>query len=198
MSQAIWRACVDWQPFAAAVIDGHCAIAASNAQATDLWSRRSELFRAADGRLTLTDSNAQQRLTNQLRAALGPPRLTVRIVDPASSLLHWLVVTALPALPVAAAATAPLAADRHFLISFRLSDEISALFDPERLMIDLDLTRSEAKLAAALTAGLSVNEFAKREGTTVKTARWHLENARRKLGCASQADLVRTVLMVTA
>ena len=196
MSQAIWKTCIECQPFAALVVDTHCSIAARNARANDLLSRRPELVHATSGQLTLTDGNAQQQLTRHLQTALGPSRRAVRIVDPASNLLHCLVVTALPAVMVDPAPATPLATDRHFLVSFRLSDEVSALVDPERLMVDLDLTRTEAKLAAALSVGLSINEFAEREGTQVKTARWHLENARRKLACATQADLIRIVLLV--
>lgn len=198
MSQAIWSICLGLQPFAAAVIGPGCAIEASNAQAVDLWSRRSDLFGVADGRLALADATAQQKLTDSLQAAHVPPRQVIRCADPASGRLHWLVVSALPADPVGPASATPLSADRRFIVSFRLSDEMSVLFDPDRLMVDLGLTRSEARVAAARAEGLSVGDYAESTGASVRTVRWHLENARDKLGCASQSDLVRTVLLVSA
>lgn len=153
MSQAIWSICLGLQPFAAAVIGPGCAIEASNAQAVDLWSRRSDLFGVADGRLALADATAQQKLTDSLQAAHVPPRQVIRCADPASGRLHWLVVSVLPADPVGPASATPSPADRRFLVSFRLSDEISVLLDPDRLMVDLGLTRSEARIAAARAEG---------------------------------------------
>lgn len=198
MCQAIWSTCLSLQPFAAAVIDTGCAIEASNAQAVDLWSRRSDLVAVSAGRLALADAAAQQRLTDIMGAAHLPPRQAIRIADPASGRLHWLVVSALPVIPPSAAATPPPPADRRFLVSFRLANEMSVLLDPDRLMADFGLTRSEARIAAARAEGLSISDYAELTGASIRTVRWHLENAREKLGCASQADLVRTVLLVSA
>ena len=198
MFHAIWSTCLSLQPFAAAVIDNDCAIEASNAQAADLWSRRADLFAISEGRLALADAAAQQRLTDAMGATHVPPRQAIRIADPASSRWHWLVVSALPVIPVSAAATPPSPADRHFLVSFRIADEMSVLLDPDRLMVDFGLTRSEARIAAARAEGLSISDYAEQTGASIRTVRWHLENAREKLGCASQADLVRTVLLVSA
>ena len=197
MSEAIWSICLELQPFAAAVIGPDSVIEASNERADDLLSRRSDLVGVAHGRLSIGDADAQRKLAEALKASQVPSRFALRLSDPAGGLLHWLIFMALPAYPVSASTATPSPRDRRFFVSFRMSNEISALFDPDRLMVDLGLTRSEARVAAALAEGLSPIDYAERDGKGIATARWHLENARRKLGCASQAELVRTVLLVS-
>lgn len=183
---------LELQPFAAAVVDASAALEQSNSTARDLWSRRQDLFQLAHGRLTLLDGGAQSALM-QLIKQNASTRMVIRVADPEPPLLHWLVVRKLPQTPIAP----PAATQDRFLISFRIAEELAASFVPDRIADDLGLTPTEGRLAAALACGRSLRNFAEAEAMKTTTARWHLDNARRKLGCANQADLVRVVTMVS-
>lgn len=65
---------------------------------------------------------------------------------------------------------------------------------PSDLMRLFDLTRAEAKLAAAIVAGRSLQEHARQRVVAVSTARWHLKHVLAKTGAHSQAELVALVL----
>jgi DNA-binding CsgD family transcriptional regulator/PAS domain-containing protein len=54
-----------------------------------------------------------------------------------------------------------------------------------------NLTRAEARLAAALAAGETLSEYAGRSGVSLNTAKTQLRQAFAKIGCSRQADLVR-------
>lgn len=58
----------------------------------------------------------------------------------------------------------------------------------------LGLSPAEAALAAALSAGQNLAEYARRRGVSRETLRSQLAAIRRKTGCRRQADLVALVL----
>lgn len=60
-----------------------------------------------------------------------------------------------------------------------------------RIAAVFGLTRSEAKLAAALYAGHSVREHATAHGIRISTARFHLYQAMAKMGVRRQVDMIR-------
>jgi len=60
------------------------------------------------------------------------------------------------------------------------------------------LTPAEARLVSLLVTGLSLPEVARRQGIGFETARTLLARARAKTGTASQADLIRAVLLALA
>lgn len=66
--------------------------------------------------------------------------------------------------------------------------------DSERLVASLGLTRAEARLAAALARGLSLQEAAEGAFVSMNTIRTHLRRALEKTGCHRQAELVALVL----
>lgn len=57
------------------------------------------------------------------------------------------------------------------------------------------LTASEARLADALLQGLTLQEYAQRQGVSIHTARAQYKSAAAKVGVGRQADFVRTLLM---
>jgi DNA-binding CsgD family transcriptional regulator/PAS domain-containing protein len=61
----------------------------------------------------------------------------------------------------------------------------------DRLTAIFGLTPAEAKLAAALTGGLSVTDYAEKAQITENTARWTLKQVQAKTDCRRQTDLVR-------
>ena len=52
------------------------------------------------------------------------------------------------------------------------------------------LTPAEARLAAGLTAGQSLSEYAERNGVSIGTARWTLKHVLAKTGCRRQSELM--------
>ena len=92
---------------------------------------------------------------------------------------------------------APFLASRPsvFLV---VSDPDQKVTPPEdRLTAIFGLTPAEAKLAAALAGGLSVNDDAEEAGITENTARWTLKQVQTKTHCRRQADLVRLLAATT-
>lgn len=69
--------------------------------------------------------------------------------------------------------------------------------DVDLLTDVLGLTPTEARLALALTDGLSLQAYSAQAGVRITTTRWHLSNALAKTGCANQRDFVRLILTVT-
>jgi DNA-binding CsgD family transcriptional regulator len=60
----------------------------------------------------------------------------------------------------------------------------------------LGLTNAESKLAAALLGGVSVIEYAKREGLAVPTVRAHLKRAMLRMGVNRQPEFIRKLMLV--
>jgi DNA-binding CsgD family transcriptional regulator len=67
-----------------------------------------------------------------------------------------------------------------------------------RLAAAFQLTSAEAHLASALAEGLSLRDYAAREGLKITTVRWHLQNIFARTGTRSQSDLVRTIVSLFA
>ena len=68
----------------------------------------------------------------------------------------------------------------------------------EALMALFELTGAEARLASALVAGTSLEQYALLRGVTVGTARYQLKQVLAKTGSSRQSDLVRRVLCSAA
>ena len=56
------------------------------------------------------------------------------------------------------------------------------------------LTPAEARLAAALASGKSLQEYTRESGVMLSTIRTHMKRMYSKLGVARQADLIRILL----
>lgn len=216
---------IDSHPFPAAELGADGALMRTNERARDMLAARSELFRVESGRLVIQDTDAQRQLVQRLASEAAATGFTLRIADATRTVAYWMLVrprgvppgatggaaasvpprppdpattpSPLPVAPVAASAAAADSASRRFLVSFRAADDTVPIIDPENLVRELDLTPTEAKLAAWLAEGLSLTDCARRAGIARNTAKWHVDNARAKLGCATQKDLVRTVLLVS-
>ena len=66
--------------------------------------------------------------------------------------------------------------------------------DPDRLARALDLTPSEARVAATLASGGTVQSIAATSHRSEAVVRWHLKRMTARLGVFGQTDLVRLVL----
>jgi DNA-binding CsgD family transcriptional regulator len=58
-----------------------------------------------------------------------------------------------------------------------------------------NLSPAEARLAAALASGQSMNEYAEARSVSLNTARTQLKSTMMKVGVRRQVDLVREVLL---
>lgn len=70
---------------------------------------------------------------------------------------------------------------------------------PEPLVFEelLGLTPAEARLAAALASGKSIQEYTRESGVMVSTTRTHIKRMYSKLGVTRQGDLMRILLSLT-
>ncbi|MEZ4354791.1 MAG: hypothetical protein R3F16_14190 [Myxococcota bacterium] len=76
-----------------------------------------------------------------------------------------------------------------------VGDPESRLASPlETLQQVYALTPAEARVAASLTSGESLEDFAERVGVAVSTVRWQLKQVQAKTGVRRQVDLVRLLL----
>lgn len=66
--------------------------------------------------------------------------------------------------------------------------------DANRLAMALDLTPAQARVAASLASGATVQSIAASTYRSEATVRWHLKQMMECLGISSQTDLVRLVL----
>ncbi len=179
---------LNFYPFPAFLIDQRCKMLGSNYRAKDLLCSEKSLFCSSPGMLRLGDTAADERLRSYVsQAGVGSDAATIRVQHPGGALSHWLVVK-----PVSGADGVV----GIFLISVRLRNDPS-IVNAERVMTALNLTMAEAELAVALVNGSSIREVAERTQRKVPTLRWHLSNILRKTECADQADLVRTVLLMS-
>lgn len=84
------------------------------------------------------------------------------------------------------------------LVSLVQESQAGARFPVAALRALFGLTEAEARLASALVAGWTVEEYARGRGITVGTARYQLNQVLGKAGARRQADLVRQVLCSAA
>lgn len=90
--------------------------------------------------------------------------------------------------------SAALGSDEHAVILCR--EELPP--DPDDLLFDdWNLTRTEARVAALVVRGHSVDSVARELGIASATARTHLRNIFSKTGTNRQADLIRAVITRT-
>ena len=66
--------------------------------------------------------------------------------------------------------------------------------DANRLEIALGLTYAQARIAASLASGATVQSIAASTNRSEATVRWHLKQMMQRLGISSQTDLVRLVI----
>jgi len=78
------------------------------------------------------------------------------------------------------------------LITFRDPNDDVAI-DDRALVQAFGLTLAEARMASALASGMTLREYADREGITIATARTHLKHVFEKTGWRRQAQLARAL-----
>lgn len=167
-------------------LDGSGQVIEQSAEAEALLRHGAGLRRTRSGRLIAADPQVDRQLSAALRSLAdghGQPRALNVSADP------WVSLLLLPARPDPASPT-PEAA----IIAYIQGDNRSLADRHEQIAELFGLLPSEARLALALSRGLSIAEAAAALGLTVETARNYSKKIYAKTGARGQAELVRFVL----
>lgn len=168
-------------------LDANGHILDSDREAEMLLARAESLGRNARGRLTVRPRALEQEIAVALRALAADARARPRAIiinrDP------WLDMLLMPVHKTGISAKPDPVA-----IAYVHGDNWSSADRCEQLAELFLLLPSEARLALALSRGMSIAEAAAELGLTVETARNYSKKIYSKLGARGQPDLVRIIL----
>ncbi len=158
----------------------------ADAHGESLLGPSGQLFRGRGGKLAAHDSEVNRDINEAVRAlALDPqsrPRAIVLSREP------WLDMLLVPS-TIRPGTTRPAPA----LVAYVHADNWSSSDRCDQLGQMFDLIPSEARLALALSRGMSIAEAAIELGLTVESARTYSKRIYAKTGARGQADLVRFI-----
>jgi DNA-binding CsgD family transcriptional regulator len=192
LQQGRWLEAAGWAgldrlPCGALLVAEDLRIIECNGQARSILGSAS-WARSREGRLQLIDANAQSALRRCVAQVCASGRGLAPLAGLGGAVTRRCVVVPLPA---------------HEL-SFlgRLQGALVLLFDDEhsprpraeRVRDALGLSRAEARVVAALAAGLPLRAIAEQRQLSIHTVRDHVKRALSKTGLRSQAALIRAVL----
>lgn len=159
----------------------------STPRADRLLEQCTELRKSRHGRLTAVRPALERDLTDALRGFAGNPGGRPRALrvsrDP------WLDMLLVPAQGGPASAT-----QRPVAIAYLQGDTRSFADRHQQIAELFGLLPSEARLALALSRGLTIAEAAADLGLTIETARNYSKKIYAKTGARGQPDLVRFIL----
>lgn len=175
-SQPMWL--MDGDRF---VHDANAAAQAETAQGR-LLARRGPHLVGSVGRI----EQALLAAVHQLRSQPHGSCRVLRQQLPGDALPLWLHLQLLkPELSAGAFGAQPM------LLATLFDPQQVAAFDPYALSSLLDLTPAQARVAAGLAQGRTVEEMAQASGTRVSTVRSHLASVLQRVGASRGDDLVR-------
>jgi DNA-binding CsgD family transcriptional regulator len=165
--------------------DGH--VLDADAQGDQVLSNSTILRRNAGGRLVVQPAKLGREVMAAIRAVAADPRSRPRAItlsrDP------WLDMLLAPARgPAISAQPSPA------VIAYVHGDRSPSTDRCEQLAQLFALTPSEARLALALSRGMTIAEAAVEFGLTLETARNYSKKIYSKTGARGQPDLVRFVM----
>lgn len=170
-----------------------------NRAAESLLARRAG-FTVRQGKLRCTHRNSEPGFAAAVaRAAAGPNDASVLAGtalaierEPLSRPLGVLVAPVLP--QEAGQPLLPAELRNRVAVLVTISDPDAEVALPaERVARIFALTPAEARIAVALAAGATLDEYAEQAGVTLGTARWTVKRALEKTGCRRQSELVRLI-----
>lgn len=168
-------------------LDADGRILDADAHGARLIAHSAALRRGRDGRLTAKSAPVAQEIATAVAALARDPQARPRaIVLSREPWLDMLLVAAQMRGGGAARPTPTVVAYVH-------ADEWSAADRCEQLGELFDLIPSEARLALALSRGMSIAEAAAELGLTVESARTYSKRIYAKTGARGHADLVRFI-----
>jgi DNA-binding CsgD family transcriptional regulator len=181
-SDAISRLAFGWF-----TLDADGQVLECDRQGEALLAQSGILGRNAGGRLTARPRALEREITGAIRALAAAPRGRPRAIilnrDP------WLDMLLMPAHRRSVSAKPDPA-----VIVYVHGDNWSSADRCEQLGELFRLLPSEARLALALSRGMTITEAAAELGLTVETARHYSKKIYSKLGARGQPDLVRFVM----
>jgi DNA-binding CsgD family transcriptional regulator len=168
-------------------LDASLQVLDCDRQGESLLTHSGILGRNASGRLTARPRMLEQEITRAIRALAAEPRSRPRAIilyrDP------WLDMLLMPTHKSSISAKPDPA-----VIAYVHGDNWSSADRCEQLAELFLLLPSEARLALALSRGMTITEAAAELGLTVETARNYSKKIYSKLGARGQPDLVRFVM----
>jgi DNA-binding CsgD family transcriptional regulator len=158
----------------------------SDAHAAGMLAASDMLRKGRDGRLVAHDAGVAREIAGAIQALVREPASRPRAIvlsrDP------WLDMLLVPS-NIRAGATRPAPT----VVAYVHADDWSSADRCEQLGELFDLIPSEARLALALSRGMSIAEAAGELGLTVESARTYSKRIYAKTGARGQADLVRFI-----
>jgi DNA-binding CsgD family transcriptional regulator len=168
-------------------LDADCRVIEINPHAEQLLRHLPEVKKGRTGRLTIANPALDREFSGIVKShAAGPggrPRALHISRDP------WIDMLIVPnSSAPAPTGRAPVA------VVYLQGDNWSATDRHEQIAELFGLPPSEARLALALSRGLTITEAAGELGVTVETARNYSKKIYAKIGARGQADLIRFIL----
>ncbi|MGN3975543.1 helix-turn-helix transcriptional regulator [Tsuneonella sp. SYSU-LHT278] len=168
-------------------LDARCRIVDCDDQAERFLARSGVLRRAAYERLTPAAADVDRLMTAHVRECALNPRHAPRAINLSRD--PWIDIL------VAPLRIASLVGGAHAAAVVYLRGDRSSRADRQDQLVGLfGLTPSEARLAWALSQGMSIADGATACGLTVETARNYSKKIYAKTGARGQVDLVRNIL----
>ncbi|GAB7551925.1 hypothetical protein NRB_14260 [Novosphingobium sp. 11B] len=186
MTAAVAREAVRRLNFGWLTLDGEGRVLDADAQGSRMLQAGDRIARAKDGRLTARDTALRRQLLAAVRElAIDPQARPRAIVLSHEPWLDLLLVPSGQRMGTTQAAPA--------IVCYLHADNWSSADRCEQLAQLFDLAPSEARLALALSRGMSISEAAPELGLTVESARTYSKRIYAKTGARGQADLVRFI-----
>ena len=167
-------------------LDAQGRVLDADAHGAAMLAASTMLTQARGGRLTARDPAVAREIAAAVASLIGDPQARPRaIVLSRDPWLDMLLVSA--SIRTGGGGPAPS------LVAYVHADDWSSADRCEQLGELFDLIPSEARLALALSRGMSIAEAAGELGLTVESARTYSKRIYAKTGARGQADLVRFI-----
>lgn len=186
MTAAVAREAVRRLNFGWLTLDGEGRVIDADHLGAQMLDDGARIARGKDARLTARDPGLRRQLLGAIRElAVDPqarPRAIVLARDP------WLDLLLVPSVQRMGTTQAAPA-----IVGYLHADNWSSADRCEQLAQLFDLAPSEARLALALSRGMSISEAAPELGLTLESARTYSKRIYAKTGARGQTDLVRFI-----
>lgn len=167
-------------------LDAEGRVLDADMHCTKMLAASNTLVRDRGGRLTARAPEVAQEIAEEVKALVKDPHSRPRAI--VLSREPWLDM-----LLVAANMRSGTTRPTPTLVAYVHADDWSSADRCEQLGQLFDLIPSEARLALALSRGMSIAEAAGELGLTVESARTYSKRIYAKTGARGQADLVRFI-----
>ncbi|GGN56008.1 LuxR family transcriptional regulator [Novosphingobium indicum] len=186
MTASVAKEAVRRMNFGWVTLDSEGRVLDADVHGTQMLEGTGRLSRGKDGRLTARDPELRRQLLAAIRDMEGNPQARPRaLVLSREPWLDLLLVPSGQRMGTTQAAPA--------IVCYLHADNWSSADRCEQLAQLFDLAPSEARLALALSRGMSISEAAPDLGLTVESARTYSKRIYAKTGARGQADLVRFI-----